>query len=126
MKYSMTACFFFKANTTLSVLGLRLLSRCDGSHKLCLLENSNISEDALRKSFCIAAMLLPMFAVIWFAGVLALENSSTLTFPLLFSAANSVFVSLTTFIKVILINAQRIHDYKTHTCTVQFFKVSKL
>jgi hypothetical protein len=100
------------------VLGLRLLSQCDGSHKLCLLENSNTSEDALRKSFRMAAMLLPMFAVVWFLGVLALENPSTLIFPVLFAAANSFHVSQTTFLKVLLFNVECIHDYKTHTCTV--------
>jgi len=89
LSYMIPVASLILANTTLSVLGLRLLSRCDGSHKLHLLENSNTSEDALRKSFRMAAMLLPMFAVIWFLGVLALENPSSLIFPVLFAAANS-------------------------------------
>ncbi|KDR13293.1 brain-specific angiogenesis inhibitor 1-like isoform X2 [Zootermopsis nevadensis] len=76
------------ANTILSVLGLRMLSRCDVSHKLCLLENINTIEEMLRKSLRSAAMLLPLFAVTWFLGVLAFENSATLFFPVLFAAAD--------------------------------------
>ncbi|GFG32375.1 hypothetical protein Cfor_04355 [Coptotermes formosanus] len=89
LSYMIPVASLILANTTLSVLGLRMLSQCDGSHKLCLLENSNTSGDTLRKSFRMAAMLLPMFAVVWFLGVLALENLSTLIFPVLFAAANS-------------------------------------
>jgi hypothetical protein len=87
--------FFFKANTILSVLGLRLLSQCDVDHKFCLVEDRNTSEETetLRKSLRTAAMLLPLFAVVWFLGVLALENSATLIFPVLFAAANSFLVS---------------------------------
>lgn len=91
------------------MLGLRLLSRCDGSQKLHLLENSNTSEDVLRKSFRMAAMLLPMFAVVWFLGVLALENPSTLIVPVLFAVANSFLVSQKTFMNVILFNI-RVHS----------------
>jgi hypothetical protein len=40
-----------------------------------------------------AAMLLPLFAVVWFLGVLALENPAILIFAVLFAAANSFFVS---------------------------------
>lgn len=85
--------FVFKANTILSVLGLRKLSRCDVGHKFCLLENSNTSQEALRKSLRMAAMLLPLFAVVWFLGVLALENPATLIFPVLFAVADSFLVS---------------------------------
>ena len=116
----------FKANTTLSVLGLRLLSRCDGSHKLRLLEDSNASEDALRKSLRMAAMLLPMFAVVWFLGVLALENPSTLIFPVLFAAANSFLVSQKTFMEVILFNTECIHEFyvplTVHPCIILYIK----
>lgn len=70
-----------------------MLSRCDVSHKLCLLENINTIEEVLRKSLRSAAMLLPLFAVTWFLGVLAFENSATLFFPVLFAAADIFLVS---------------------------------
>jgi hypothetical protein len=89
-----------------------MLSRCDISHKLCLLENINNTEEVLRKSLCMAAMLLPLFAVMWFLGVLAFENSTTLVFPVLFAAADTFLVSKFTAFKAVLFHTKCIHDYK--------------
>jgi hypothetical protein len=55
-----------------------------------------------------AAMLLPLFAVVWFLGVLALENPATLIFPVLFAIADSFLVSK--LLEVILLNAESFHD----------------
>nr|XP_024215168.1 adhesion G-protein coupled receptor D1-like isoform X1 [Halyomorpha halys] len=60
-------------NTGLSVAGLQLAGKAD---------------EVDRKSLRVAASLLPLFAVSWFLGVLALENSSSLVFPLLFLASH--------------------------------------
>jgi len=58
-----------------------------------------------------AVMPLPMFAVVWFLGVLALENPSTLIFPVSFAAANSFLVSQKTLMTVILFNIECIHEF---------------
>ncbi|KAJ4436064.1 hypothetical protein ANN_18691, partial [Periplaneta americana] len=76
-------------NTILSVLGLRQLSRCDSIHKFCLMVHGSNCEEDLRKSLRLAAMLLPFFATVWFLGVLALENPTTLAIHVVFAAANS-------------------------------------
>ena len=75
-------------------MGLRVLSRGDFTHKVCLLEQTCTSEEVLRKSLRSSAMLLPLFAVVWFLGVLALENPVTLVFPILFAVTNSFLVSI--------------------------------
>ncbi|XP_068084857.1 adhesion G protein-coupled receptor E1 [Anabrus simplex] len=73
-------------NTILTVLGLQLVTHCDLLNKPCMEEPAQ--EDVLRKSLKAAAMLLPLFAVVWFLGVVALENSASLVLPLLFTATN--------------------------------------
>jgi hypothetical protein len=83
-----------------------MLSRCDVSHKLRLLENINTTEEVLRKSLRTAAMLLPLFAVMWFLGVLAFENSTTLVFPVLFAAADTFLVSQFTVLEVVLFSCK--------------------
>ncbi|KAL1124295.1 hypothetical protein AAG570_002063 [Ranatra chinensis] len=62
-------------NTVLAVLGLRLASHWK-------------EESVERKWVRVSATLLPLFAVVWFLGVVALENSASLVFPLLFLASN--------------------------------------
>jgi hypothetical protein len=83
-----------------------MLSRCDVSHKLCLLENIDITEEVLRKSLRTAAMLLPLFAVMWFLGVLAFENSATIIFPVLFAVADNFLVSQFTALEVIFFHVK--------------------
>ncbi|XP_054289267.1 uncharacterized protein LOC129004717 [Macrosteles quadrilineatus] len=63
-------------NTCLAVLGLRQLSLSDKT------------DDVDRKSMRVSATLLPVFAVVWFLGVVALENSVSLVFPLMFVASS--------------------------------------
>ncbi|PSN32309.1 hypothetical protein C0J52_15714 [Blattella germanica] len=89
LSYMAPVASLIMANTILSVLGLRLLSHCDVAHKISLLDQNRTSEEVLRKSLRSAAMLLPLFAVVWFLGVLALENPATLVFPVLFAVTNS-------------------------------------
>lgn len=51
-------------------------------------------DDPERRSLRISASLLPMFSVIWFLGVVALEHSSSLVLPLLFVATSGFLVNI--------------------------------
>nr|CAD7567639.1 unnamed protein product [Timema californicum] len=73
-------------NTILTVLGLRVMSRCEVT-KVCT-DHSAPTEEMLRKSVCISSLLLPLFAVVWFLGVVALEYPSTLVLPFLYATVN--------------------------------------
>uniref|UniRef100_A0A1B6DN44 G-protein coupled receptors family 2 profile 2 domain-containing protein n=1 Tax=Clastoptera arizonana TaxID=38151 RepID=A0A1B6DN44_9HEMI len=63
-------------NTFFALSGLRGLSL------------SKSATDVDRKCLRVAATLLPMFSVVWFLGVVALENSTSLVFPFLFVTMN--------------------------------------
>lgn len=47
-----------------------------------------------RKLLRISAVALPLFSVIWFTGMVALENSSSLLFSMLFLISSTVLVSI--------------------------------
>ncbi|XP_075214139.1 uncharacterized protein LOC142320317 [Lycorma delicatula] len=60
-------------NTFLAVLGLRLAG----------------DQDHARRALRVTVTVLPCFAVLWFLGVLALENSNSLLLPVIFITTNA-------------------------------------
>lgn len=70
-----------QATTALTVLGVR------GRYK------SGPNEDAARLSLRLSATLLPIFAVSWFLGVLALEQPQSIAAAVLFAGTAALFVS---------------------------------
>ncbi|XP_024082244.1 latrophilin Cirl-like isoform X2 [Cimex lectularius] len=65
------------ANTILVVIGLKMANKW------------HLESEPERKSLRVAASLLPMFSVVWFLSVVALDNSRSLVFPLLYVASNA-------------------------------------
>nr|CAD7424539.1 unnamed protein product [Timema monikensis] len=84
--YMVPVATLIMGNTILTVLGLRVMSRCEVT-KVCT-DHSAPTEEMLRKSVCISSLLLPLFAVVWFLGVVALEYPSTLVLPFLYATVN--------------------------------------
>ncbi|CAG2054229.1 unnamed protein product [Timema podura] len=84
--YMVPVATLIMGNTVLTVLGLRVMSRCEVT-KVCT-DHSAPTEEMLRKSVCISSLLLPLFAVVWFLGVVALEYPSTLVLPFLYATVN--------------------------------------
>lgn len=95
-------------NAALTLSGLRTKISEDGKEVLHKEGSSPDSEAAVRgresgvdiatpaelkRSLRAAAAMLPLYSADWFLGVVAMDNSTFLTYPLLFLVSNGFLVS---------------------------------
>jgi len=93
----MNAKFFFQMNTLLVVLSLRHLLALrklwqHDSSSLGDVNEDTLDEKIVSSGIRASAMLLPLLAIMWFLGVVALENSTSIFFQLAAAVANIALV----------------------------------